>query len=72
MRFVFRFGATPFGEVLPFRGDGADARFVTVGKDDQGVGPEELGDDGFVVAQVVVVGVFGGFGYGLELDEEED
>ena len=52
--FVFRCGATPFGEVLPFGGDGADARFVAVGEDDEGVVPEELGDGGLVVAQVVV------------------
>ncbi len=69
--FVFRVGAAPFGEVLPFGGDGADARFVAVGEDDEGVVPEELGDGGLVVAQVVVEGVFGRFGDGLELDEDE-
>lgn len=57
--------------MLPFGGRRSDAGFVTVGEDDDGVVPEELGDGGLVVTQVVVVGVFGGFGERFELDEDE-
>lgn len=64
-------GTPPFGEVLPFRGHRADARYVPVGKDDDGVMRKELRDGDFLIAQIVVVGVFGGLGDGIEFDEDE-
>lgn len=57
--------------MLPFGGDGADAGVFAIGEDDDGVVPEELRNRLFVVTQIVVVGVFGGFGDGFELDEDE-
>lgn len=56
----FRYGAAPFGEVLSFGDDGADARCVAFGEDDDGVVPDDLGDGGFVVAQLSSKASLGG------------
>lgn len=43
----------PLEEVFPFRGDAPDPAFASIGQNDDGVVPEELGDGDFVVPQVV-------------------
>ena len=55
---AFGVDAFPFGKVLPGSGDAADAGLVAVGEDNQAVVPKDGRDGLFVIAEVVVVGVF--------------
>ena len=68
---AFGIDALPLVEMFPFSAQAAQAGGFAVGENDQGVVPEKLGDGIFVIAQIVLVGVFELLMAGFEFDENQ-
>ena len=56
--FAFAVDFLPLTEMLPIGRDASDPALTAIGKDDEGVVPEELRDGRLVVGQIVLEGIF--------------
>ena len=61
----------PFGEVLPTGGEPAESALGTVGDDNQGIVPEQMGNGVFVVAEIVMEGGGNGLVNPFELHQQQ-